>query len=173
MTQVVRLRKNNTGYYVYIEAVSVDESLSNKLIKIPRPITKIGIATGKRPETVLVDLKRLEHNFTITGFISASTDSGNYGLSWSEGTITTAKDAKNALIRDILYTSDDIELYYRDYKDSDYITTYTKGGVASDTHIKVTLEKVSISDKSDKADAANSKANRYPVSISLIRGRIQ
>jgi hypothetical protein len=170
MSQALYLKKGST--VVYIEASEVDESFGNTLTKVPKPVTKSNQGT-RQPGTLIVDLKRIEHLFIITGFLSASAESGNKGSAWSGGTMSTAKDVKNALIKDILFSSGDIELHYRNYVDSDYGATYNDGTISSSDHIKVALDKFTIKDQILRSDVSAGGTDRFSITISLTRGKIK
>lgn len=56
-----------------IEAQQVKRVLKNKLIKVNKPLTR-GNQTGSNdPETMLMDIKRIEDMITVQGFIASQT----------------------------------------------------------------------------------------------------
>lgn len=172
MTQVVYLKKGTTK--VYVSSAKVEEVLSNILIKVQRPQSKT-TQNSKNPGTLFVDIKKIEHMFNIQGYLDATAISGNAGLSWSGGTMTTANHVRLALIKDILYNSGDIELYYRNYKDLDYGSYYGTGESVDggNDHIKCQLDKINISDVSLRADVSSNAVERYNISLSLTRGKVK
>lgn len=178
--QVVALSKTNatTGQVttVYIEAAKVDEILANKFMKSDRPLVGEENQDTKNTGTMIKDLKKFSHVFNIQGYLSASETSGNAGLQWSggDGTMRTTKDVKNALIKDIIYPSGDIELHYRDYKDTDYGEYYgNKLPDAATDHVKVNIDKLQLTDASLRTDVDSTAVNRYAIQINLTRGKIK
>lgn len=173
MTQIVNLTKirDDGSTTVYIEANKVDEILVNPLIKISMPIPAV---SSKTPETRLLDLKRIAHVFNIDGFLSVSAESGNNGATWSGGTMSTAKDVKDALIKDILYLSGNIELRYRNVVDRDYSLKYYDNKDTSTTHVKTLLDKISVQESILRAEDRNSGVvRRYSIKINLTRGKVR
>jgi len=171
MTQAVYLTKGSTT--VYIESAKVDELITNAMIKVNMPVTPNKQDT-KAPGTLVVDLKKIQHVFNIMGYLSASHDSDNYGGAWSGGTMTSAKDVKSALVKDILFSSGDIELHYRDLVDTDYSENYNDNKPCSSTFVRVSLDKVSITDGSIISDTPTEAGiNRYKIQINLTRGKIR
>jgi len=163
--QIVKLKKGSTE--IYIESAKVEESIANKVIKVLRPLTK-SAQDSKNPGTILVDLKRIEHIFNITGFLSAEPGSGNESYA-------DAKAVKDALVRDILYPSGDIELHYRGYTDKDYGKYYGDSSlVPADTdHVKVIFDKVTITDAGIRKEKSASSPTRYNIILNLTRGKIK
>jgi len=129
MTFAVKLTKGS--YTVEIAANKVEEDIQNQnVIKIARPISKANQDT-QVPRTLAVDLKRIIHSIYISGFIEAQTISGDD---------KTATEAKNILIKEILYPSGAIQLNWRGSKDSDYDPS------GSSQYLSVVLEKVKFTD---------------------------
>lgn len=106
-----------------IQVTKITEQIENKFIKIPFPVIGNNQDT-KAPKTKYKDLKRLNHIFTVEGFIFAQQNqsaSGKYydaniivkGATFSNPTYLTAAEAKNALIFYILYPAGDLNLYWR------------------------------------------------------------
>jgi len=169
--QVIALAKGTTTVYLGVQ--KVEEILSDGSSKIPRPLTKVN-QDIKNPGTLIIGLKTINHVFNVTGFLDASAESGNYGLSWSGGTISNADDARKALIKDIIYRGGDIEMHYRNYKDSDYGEYYGTGSTgASTTYVKTYLDKISFIDASTRADDGSTLVHRYLVQLALTRGVVR
>ncbi len=184
MTQIVTLVKGSSA--VVIQATKVEEIIVNKMIKVIKPITPASI---KAPGTLIVDLKKLEHVFNIAGFIGSDLGSGNHPADLERTTsgepaydsgdtagYSSAKGVKDSLIKNILYTKGNIDLYYRDLVDSDYSDAYNDGVATSTTNIKTVLDKVSIQDvvlRADVLSGVTSQARLYPIQLNLTRGKIR
>jgi len=183
MTQIVTLVKGS--YAIVIRSAKVEEILTNELTKIERPVVKSQQGT-RTPGTTVSDKKKIVHVFNIQGVIDAEVGGGNNPADYERTTsgqpaydsgdtagYSTAKNVKISLIKNILYPSGDIELYYRDLVDSDYGSTYYDNTAASTTHVKVSLDKISIQETSLRVDDRLNTDNalRYDVQINLTRGR--
>ena len=159
--QIVKLSKGETS--VYIEAQKVEEILQDNVIKIELPQVSGDQGGDKAPLTFSVGLNRIKHVFNIQGFLSARTGSGN------ETTYSTAKEVKDALIKNILYPAGSIQLEYRNYVDSDYGSKYGDDSSAETTYVKTVLDKVSLIDASLRTDASNTEVTRYSIQINLTK----
>ena len=171
MAQAVKLVKG--GNTVWIEATKIDEDLINTPISFELPVIK-DKQDIESPNTLIIDIKKVKHIFTIAGFLSATVESGN------SGTYADAKAVRDALIKDILYAKGDIQLYIRGYADSDI--SYSSDGkyknqspavsFATD-HMKVSLIKITITDggisKSKEADSPE----RYNITIAFLKGVVK
>jgi len=163
MAQLIKLQKGSN--YIMIETTKVEESLVNKLIKIQRPVVK-GNQNTYNPGTGIVDIKRIEHIFTIDGFISYDENTHIAGVSDATG-------VKNFFIRNILYPKGEIELFYRNQKDSDYGSYYWNKSAASTEHIKTNLDKVTIRDVALRGGDSTNSPKRYGILINLTRGKVK
>jgi len=170
--QVVKLKKTvgGTPYEIFIQSAKVEENVTDpNLITVERAF--IGAdQTTKGGGTLIVKLNRFKHSFTIQGYLSNEQGSGNesYG---------SAKEVKDSLIKNILYSQGDIEFHYRDYSDSDYSDYYGDGSTGtSSTYIKCAVSKLSITDASLRADymsGAVVQTARFNIDLELIRGKIK
>jgi len=158
--QAVKLVKG-TASGVFIESAKVEEVLVNKVIKVSMPI--VDPAT-RSPGALVKDLKRFEHLFVITGFVSASSGSGNEGFG-------SAKAVKDHLIKNIFYPAGDIELHYRSQADSDYGSKYWDNSLAKTTYVKVSLDKISFGDDNAVGGQDAAYPPKYKVVMNLFRGK--
>ena len=116
---------------------------------------------------MVIDLKQMTHIFNIQGFLDAGEGSGNESY-------TDADAVRVALIKNIIYPKGDIELHYRNYKDSDYGTYYGDGSIGASTDfMRTQLDKLSIMDVALRADEDSTLVTRYQILISLTRGKIK
>lgn len=163
MTGTIGLKKGGSAV-VYIQTESIDESISNKLIKVARPLSYSSQDTTI-PYTKVRDLKRFDHTFNIIGYLSVDANSGN--TTWPD-----AEACKNYLVRVIFYNAGDILMTYRNLNDARYGTPY--GGTTADiTYVHVNLDSAKFTEDSKHVDVisgTSSYISRYKVNLSLTRG---
>ena len=167
--QVVKLMKTGVASGVFIECTKVSEVVSNEMEKISMPYSKAS-QDVYNPGTLLLDLKKMIHSFSIQGYLSAEQGSGNEGYG-------DAYTVRNHLIKNIIHGSAQIQLHYRNYVDRDlgnYFADKSQG--TSTTYISVGLDKISFDDVSLRADKTISGiniayVNKYSVQMSLTCGK--
>ena len=123
----IYLEKNDSTVGVTrlrLEVQKFDETIENRLIKVPYPVVSQANQNSTRPSTRYKDLKRLAHVFTIQGYITAQTSVSGvtaYQSPYYDSKVVvrnntdtlTATQAKNALIYYVLYPYGDIALWWR------------------------------------------------------------
>ncbi len=139
----------SSHYRIFIHATMVDEDIQNKTIKIQIP--NVSNQNTSAPVTKYKDLKQIEHVFSLQGKIynqqaliaGATADT-------APNTWLIASQAKNALITYILYSSGNINLYWRAVM-KDGVNASTSYSNLMDTdyttrHATTILDKVKFSD---------------------------
>ncbi len=129
MSAVVYLEKINATVgdtKIRIGVTKIEEDIVNTSLKIQFPKVSEDKQNTETPVTKYKDLKRLNHFFTVEGFVMAQqsqdADLENYDVNIkvkNDKDTLTASQAKNALIYYILYPFGDINLYWRGLADKD------------------------------------------------------
>jgi len=171
VTYAVKLSKGD--YTVEIAAYKVEEDIQNQnVMKLARPIPR-GKQDTEVPTTRIVDLKRIIHTIFISGYIEPQEI---YDESVGHAVQKTATEAKNALIRYVLYPSGAIQLNWRGSSDSDYDPS------GSTTYLSTILEKVKLIDSATRTENFRTSADlvgqygevkRYAIELNLVRGTVK
>ncbi len=135
------------GTSVGIQITNLQESLTNKLIKIAKPVSKANQNTTA-PSTILVDLKRIDHSITVKGQLK--TDSND-----------TAWAKRNNLIGyspiGILFQAGDLSLSIRG------TTLYTA----------VNFDSIQLADISDYQDETTTTPSLIGITLVLTKGAVR
>ncbi len=120
----VYLEKSEVGGQtkLMVTVTKMEEFLENKIIKLPYPVISQSDQNSTVPSTKYKDLKRINHVYTVEGFITLQSSlDGDSALDYYDSLIRvkgakdklTAAQAKNALIYYVLYPYGDITLSWR------------------------------------------------------------
>ena len=171
MTYAVKLTKGN--YTVEIAAYKVEEDVLNKdVMKFATPVPR-GKQDTEIPRTRIIDLKRVIHSIFISGYLGSQEI---YDESVGHEVQKTPTEAKNILIKRILYPPGIIQLNWRNSSDSDYDPS------GSTSYLSTVLEKVKFIDSATRTEDFRTSADlvgqygevkRYAIELNLVRGTVK
>jgi len=138
---------SNGANSVKIVSNKIEQDLKNNMTKIAMPVTA-GNQDSKKPSMKILDLKRVEHLITISGFIEPQ-DS------------LTATQVKNKLIEDVLFAKGECTLKWRGVGSAAYSSAANE--------VSVYIDKIKFTDHALRLQKLTG-AYRYEVIMDLTVG---
>jgi hypothetical protein len=103
--------------YYRIEATQVKRTLKNKLIKVKKPLSKNNQDGSNTPETLLIDLKKIDDMVTVMGYVSvqdtSSTPSGTIAPTFTDTTQKNSIDVFEDMVADFKKVPGPYTLFYK------------------------------------------------------------
>jgi len=103
--------------YYRIESTQVKRTLKNKIIKVQKPLSKTNQNGSNTPETLLIDLKKIEDMITVIGYIpvqdSSATPSGTISPTFTDSTQKNSVDVFEDMVADFKKVPGPYTLHYK------------------------------------------------------------